>query len=89
MLFPSLQEGLLLMKCCRVQYDSSEGSIALQACFPCLYFCRALLVPLCFSPGKAVSEKGRQLPDVLIPGHCELPGGLIFPSQTSLCSTGL
>lgn len=87
MLFPSLQEGLLLMKCCKVQYDSREGSVTLQAWFPCLYLCHALLVPLCFSPGGAVSERGRELPNVLIPGHCELSGGLIFSSQTSLCST--
>lgn len=88
MQFPSLQEGLLLMKCCKVQYDSREGSVTLQTWFPCLYLCHALLVPLCFSPGGAVSERGRHLPNVLIPGLCELPGGLILSSQISLCSTG-
>lgn len=67
MLFPSLQEGLLLMKCCKVQYDSGEGSVTLQVRFPCLYLCRALLVPLHFFPRQSSELKGLAAPRCAYP----------------------
>lgn len=47
------------------------------------------VVPSAFFPRQSSERKGPQLPNMLIPGHCELPGGFIFSSQTPLCSTGL
>lgn len=57
MLFSSLQEGLLLMKCCKVQYDSCEGSVNTPGLVSLSVF---LSCPLRFSPGKAVSKRGQQ-----------------------------
>lgn len=55
MLFPSLQEGLLLMKCCKVQYDSPVRALlhSRHGFLVCI-FVNAFLVPLLFSPGGAV-----------------------------------
>lgn len=80
MLFSSLQEGLLiLMKC----WQSAKCMTLHQGlCYTLsvVSLSASSLCPPCASAflARRSSERGWWLLHVLIPGHCELPVGLIF-----------